>query len=168
MPKFQALFNIKSLSVPFVVKDDEGNIIHDESINFNSGLNSAKGFIPAFYHTSDKDKLAYLRAYPGNLANGGSSFEEVEQEKPVVKKVVPAVKAVEPAPVAEPVVAEAPVLEEAKPEAGETQVFEDVTTVNEASSILRDMFPELKVRDVNTRDKVFAFSASKNLSFPNL
>lgn len=165
MPKFQALYNIKSLSIPFVVKDEEGTIIRDESINFNSGLNSANGFIPAFLHTSEEDKLAYLRAYPGNLANGGHSFEEVIQEEPAVEKVVPVVEA---SAVESPVAEEAPVSEQTEPQAGEQQVFEDVTTVNEASSILRDMFPELKTRDVNTRDKVFAFSEGKNLSFPNL
>jgi hypothetical protein len=160
MPKFQALYNIKELSVPFVEKDAEGNITRDESIVFNRGMNAAKGFIPAYIHVSDTATLNYLRAYPGNKTNGGYSYEEVQEE---------------PEPVNKPEQQEFPVYEpgdepkqEPEPVEPKAKVYEDVTTVNEASQILLEMFEELVTRDVNTRAKIAAVAASKGLSFPNL
>lgn len=160
MPKFQALYNTKDLTVPFIEKDKDGKIVRDQSIVFNRGLNSAKGFVPAYFHTGDKETIDYLRAYPGNIANGGHSFEEVlETESPKAK---PTEAPKDTAPVAE--------LDTANEESKEQRliVYESVTTVNEASQILLDKFEELVTRDVNTRAKIASVAASKGISFPNL
>lgn len=162
MPKFQALHNIKDLTVPFIEKDSEGNIIRDQSIVFNRGMNAARGFIPAYFHSSDTDTVNYLRAYPGNKTNGGSSFEEIKEAEPV-NTLAPKEMKQEENPITEP-------MDEAKeqPKEGSVKVYDDVTTVNEASAILLEMFEELVTRDVNTRAKIAAVAASKGLSFPNL
>ena len=164
MPKFQALHNIKDLIIPFVEIDAEGNITRDQSIVFNRGMNSARGFIPAYIHTHDQATVDHLRAYVGNKANGGQSFEEIIIEEPVKTLAPKAVKEdIAPLIAAEP---QSVTVEE--PKESSLKVYEDVTTVNEASQILLEMFEELVTRDVNTRAKIAAVAASKGLSFPNL
>lgn len=159
MPKFQALYNIKDLTVPFIEKDSEGNITRDQSIVFNRGMNSARGFIPAYFHTNDTETVNYLRTYPGNKTNGGSSYEEVEAEP--VKTLAPAEEnSFSSEPVNE--------VQQEQTSSGEIKVYDDVTTVNEASAILLEMFEELVTRDVNTRAKITAVAESKGISFPNL
>lgn len=162
MPKFQALHNIKDLIIPFVIKDAEGNVTRDQSIVFNRGMNAARGFIPAYLHTHDQEIVDHLRTFVGNKANGGQSFEEVIIEEQPVKTLAPKAikKDIAPAIAAEP--------ESVTVEEPSLKVYEDVTTVNEASQILLEMFEELVTRDVNTRAKIAAVAASKGLSFPNL
>lgn len=156
MAKFQALY-AKSLNISFVLKDEDGNILRDETIQFNKGLNTNKGFVPANYSTDDPDRIEFLRKNPSNVANGGQSYMEI-LDKPVQTKAP--VVAKEP----EAPVVPAEEVEETAPE----KVYEEVTTVNEASEILRDLFPELRVRDVNTTAKIKEVAASKKISFPNL
>lgn len=161
MPKFQALHNIKDIIIPFVTRDKDGNITRDQSIVFNSGMNAAKGFIPAYLHTSETEIISYLRSYPGNKTNGGYSYEEV-QEEDTVNEQDP-----EPFNTSDYEYGET-YNPEQEPAESKVKVYEDVTTVNEASQILLEMFDDLVTRDVNTRAKIATVAASKGLSFPNL
>lgn len=179
MAKFQALY-AKSLNISFVLKDENGNILRDETIQFNKGLNTNKGFVPANYSTDDPDRIEFLRKNPSNVANGGQSYMEildkpVQTKAPVVAKepeapVVPAEEVEETAPEEVENTSLEEEVEETAPEAKpvEEKVYEEVTTVNAASEILRDLFPELRVRDVNTTAKIKEVAASKKISFPNL
>ena len=178
MVKFIALYEIKSLSVPYIVKDEKGKILVDQTINFQQGLRDNKGVVPAHFSTGDPEILAYLRKYAGNKANGGHSFEEIQEEKAVAKEAAkPAPKKAEaPEPVLaiekEPLV----IFELPDEEDPETEPVikagvipqPEVTTVQMASSVLRALDSKLTIRDTKTKAQVLALAELKNISFPNL
>ena len=175
MAKFEALYGATQLIVPFIERNEAGQVIRVQSIVFNTGLSLKDKIIPANYSTNDQDTIKYLRAYGGNEANGGFSFKEIKEastSKPVAEAKTPAA-----------VVAEVPPLkEEAKedfvfpddlaesPEADESQAqdYPDVTTAQEAGAILRTLFPELTTRDTGSKAKIKSLIKDKNITFSNL
>jgi hypothetical protein len=159
MKKFEALYNMTGLVIPFIVKDDRGSIVIDQSIVFNQGSTSKQGTVPANYMSNDPEIVKYLQAYGGNEANGGHSFKEVVEKKAEAKAEKPAPKEIEP---------EAPKAESAEAVEGGPKAYSEAVTVQTAGSILKGLFPELTSRDVNNKDKVLAVAGSKNISFPNL
>lgn len=194
MAKFEALHGLKDLVVPWIEKDETGKIIRDQSVTFKKGLRNNKEVIPASLITTEPDLLKHLRSYGGNEKNGGSSFREIITEavketvkaktEPVAAKPTPeptpepeAPKAPEPTPTPEPVQDPEPVQEPQPvqdPEPASTEaktegkVFEEPTTVQAASAVLGELFPDIKSRDRNSREKVDAIAAANNISFPNL
>lgn len=165
MAKFVAL-GLRSLIVPFIEKDEKGNIIRDQSIVFNQGLRNAKGFVPASYITNNEYEIKYLRANGGNKANGGRSFEEIkEAESKAEAPKAEAEKAENTKP--EPTTNEAEA-EEPESKEPESKDFPQATTVQEAGSILRTMIPGLKTRDVSSKDKVLEVASKNGITFPNL
>ena len=180
MAKFEALYGVTSLIVPFIERDEKGKIIRDQSIVFNQGMTLKDKVIPANYLTNDPDKIKYLKANGGNEANGGFSFKEIIVES----KPAPAAKA-NPASVDAPkpkhapaaaVVTELPALEDdfifpddlaESPSTGKTD-YPEANTAQEASAVLRGLFPELTTRDTSSKAKIKAFIADKNITFSNL
>ena len=160
MAKFQAMMDMLNLVVPFIERDGNGQLVRDQSITFNPGIRTRDKVVPASISTSDESVLKYLRAYGGNQANGGTSFLEVVEKKSEVKKA--------PKPeVIEEIKEEEQELESIDSEPIESS-YPEATTVQAASAILRGLYPELKSRDTNTKEKVLEVATGKGISFPNL
>jgi hypothetical protein len=183
MNKFIALGNIKSLIIPFIERDEKGQVVRDQSIVFNKGVKSRNTFSPANIIVSDPSTLDYLRKYKGNEANGGKTFREViEKKTEVAKAAVPTVEkatkteavTVAPTPAKQEEtefvfpddLAESPVVEESNPT--ENTAYPEVTTVQEAGFVLRNLDNTLKTRDTNNKDKVLALAVKHRITFPNL
>lgn len=77
MVKFRALFKRLILSIPYTKKVD-GKLVENRTISFNKGSQVNGNVSPAYYITTDEDEIEYMRSYPGNKGNGGTSFEEVK------------------------------------------------------------------------------------------
>jgi hypothetical protein len=163
MKKFEALYNMTALVVPFIVKSDTGAIIRDQTIVFNQGSTTKQGTTPASLMTNDPEVIKYLQAYGGNEANGGISFREVVEKKSEVKAEKSAPKEIAPEPPKEEGTEAGTDIGE-----GESNAYLEATTVQAAGNILKGLFEELTSRDVNNKEKVLAVAASKNISFPNL
>ncbi|HAH37798.1 MAG TPA: hypothetical protein DCL81_15190 [Algoriphagus sp.] len=174
MPKFVALFGIKNLSVPFIERDEEGKILRDETITFNKGQNGGRVFVPAFFYTNDPEKIKHLRNYPGNKKNGGCSFEEVEEAKNEIKAAKAPEKPVKPAADPTPDPAADPTPDPTPDPKNEVvipegfQSFPEITTVNEASAKLRELFEDVTSKDTRNKKQVQEVAASKQVIFPNL
>lgn len=162
MKKFEALYNMTGLVVPFIVKDEKGNVVIDQSIVFNQGSTSKQGTIPANFMTNNPEIIKYLQSYGGNEANGGQSFKEIAEKKEVAAKKEPVKKEAEPTK-EEP----GEGVSEDKAD-GNIVDYPEATTVQMAGTILRGLFTELTSRDVNNKVKVLEIASSKNLSFSNL
>ena len=172
MTKFEALYGLKSLNVPYIIRDENDQVIIDQTITFNQGINNGRNLVPAYFFTNDESKIAFLRAFPGNEANGGIIFKEVKSETApkakAEKKVTEPVAPTADESVAEPTAEEEPVAEATEPTESATLVDNDVETVQQGSSLLRGMFSELKAKDTKTKEQVLAIAKAKNISFPNL
>jgi hypothetical protein len=168
MPKFQAMEDMLHLVIPFIERDEKGQVVRDQTIIFNSGIKVGKTkVIPASISIPDSDTsaLKYMRAYGGNEANGGTSFREIVEKK---SEVVKTVAKLEPKVVAPEKPAEETKAETEESEGLDASDYPEATTVQAAASVLRKLFPELTSRDVNNKDKVLNVAASKNISFSNL
>lgn len=182
MVKFEALDGATALIVPFIERDEKGQIVRDQSIPFNQGISLRDKTIPAYIIPTDPDQIKFLRAYKGNQANGGYSYREIKEaqaSKPATEAKSNATPVDLPKHAPAAVVTELPNLEEADkefvfpddlaetPDPG-SKDYPDVTTAQEASVILRSLFPELTVRDTSSKAKIKAFIADKNITFSNL
>jgi DNA-binding ferritin-like protein (Dps family) len=158
------LYNMTGLVVPFIVKDEKGNVVIDQSIVFNQGSTSRQGTIPASYMTDNPEIIKYLHSYGGNEANGGHSFKEIVEKKSEAVKAV-----VKQAPkVIEPEIEAKEIIQDSEEQELNPSDYPEATKVQTAASILKKLFPELTARDINTKDKVLAVAAGKNISFSNL
>lgn len=164
MAKFQAMMDMLNLVVPFIERDEKGQLVRDQSIAFNPGIRTRDKVFPASISTSDESILNYLRAYGGNKANGGTSFLELVEKKTEVKK----------APQPEAIQADKEqedgdfILPDDVDEIQAESSYPEATTVQAASAILKGLYPELKSRDTNTKEKVLEVATDKGISFPNL
>lgn len=163
MPKFEALMEMRTLVVPFIERDEKGQLIRDQAITFKQGMNTPNGVVPAYLITENEQEVKYLREYPGNEQNGGMSFKELKEaakEKP--KKTVLKVETEEP-------------LEESEETAetvesgdSETVVYGEVTTRQQAFAILKSLDPTVNTANTRTIEDMQKKAASLNVSFPNL
>jgi len=164
MAKFVALFGLKKVTISWIEKDKEGNIIVDRTISFNKGLTAERKVIPAHLNTQNEDVIKFLRKYVGNEANGGKTYKEVKEEevKPVKKTESKAKKESKKAN-------DAPDDQvKAETQNSEAKVYEEVTTVQEAGAVLKELDSSLKARDVVKKADMFKVADSLNVSFPNL
>jgi hypothetical protein len=164
MAKFIALYGLMSLSVSRIERDKEGKIVLDQTVSFNRGLRTSKGIQPAYFSTTEKGLLAHLRADMSNEANGGASFQEVQAIEPTSPK---ATKAPKVEPVAEPVT-EPVTVTDSDTKTLEGASYPEVTNLQEAGSILKTMFPELKARDISPKANLLKVAEANGISFPNL
>jgi hypothetical protein len=172
MPKFQALWLVRSLHISWIERNPEtGAITKDQGITFNNGINTTKGHVPAYIHSEEPELVKFLQSYPGNSANGGQSFEEVEE----VQKV----KAVTPEPETELVTVftvadpsddekEPESVPEEAPKESNIKEYPAITIVQQAFAILKGL--DSTVNTVNTRTKadINKRAIVLNISFPNL
>lgn len=198
MAKFEALNGVKALVLSYIERDEKGAITRDQTIPFNQGVISRDYVRPANLITESEDKIRFLRKHKGNEANGGIRFREIVENqaakpaieakpKPVAADLpkhapaaaivtdLPKQAVVEPEPVAEPVedkpfvfpddLAAAPVEPATASSAND---YPEANTVQEASAVLRRLFPELTTLETNNKKKVFDVAASKNVTFSNL
>lgn len=176
MANFEALYDTTALIVPFIERDEKGQIIRDQSIVFNKGMALKDKVIPANYLTNNPDEIRYLKANGGNEANGGFSFKEIIEATKATTEAKTKPVAVEPQKnIPSAVVTEMPKLEDdfvfpddlaETPDPG-SKDYPDVNTAQEASAVLRSLFPELTVRDTNSKAKIKALIESKNITFSN-
>jgi hypothetical protein len=159
--------NKMKYSIAYTRRNDQGIIVENRDIRFTPGSKRLGKIVPAYYETSNKDEIEYLKEYP----NFGFTFKLVDDKE--VKKSESTSKK------------PSPKKEEVKEDDGEDDVnfddedfdledeaepkeFQDVTTVQQANIKLRKLDSKLKVTDVNTKDKIKEEAKRLNVSFPNL
>jgi hypothetical protein len=184
MSKFQALWGVRSLYIPWIERNPEtGAITKDQGITFNNGLNTRTGHVPAYLYSESPDLVKFLRDYPGNSANGGQLFEEVKEpkEKAVIPTAKPEKKAAAPEPTPEPETELVTVFTVADPSDDETESitekapkesnikeYPEATIVQQAFMILKGLDNTVNTGTVRTRADVHKKAETLNISFPNL
>lgn len=175
MAKFQSLFGITRLTLSWIEKDENGNLIKDQTVRFIDGVTSRDLNIPATLHTEETELLKFLRENTANAKNGGTTFEEVEEPKAEPKKPSKKVEealVVDPQTVtiaeAEPETESTEDSQEPSDEPAEVKIFDQITTNREAIAFLKTVDPTIKTADLMNKAKIIEKATSLNLSFPNL
>lgn len=190
MVKFRALFKRLILSIPYTKKVD-GKLVENRTISFNKGSQVNGNVSPAYFITTDEDEIEYMRSYPGNKENGGTSFEEVKTAT-TAKKTQKTVEKPKPTPAPDPSDEEEEEFEEEETEdldsteeeteeteeeeedstEEETQgehVYPDVTDVQTARNILKNSYdPTIKVGETRSKDSIREVAKKFGVEFPNL
>lgn len=144
-------------SIAYIKRNDIGQVVENRDLRFTPGSKRLGKIVPAYYETTDKDEIEYLKRYP----NYGVTYKmegEKEAKKPELKVSTKKEEVNEPEE-------EVNFDEE---DDSETKEFPEISTVQQAGLKLKQVNPKLKTADVNNREKVDAQAKELNVVFPNL